>query len=95
MAVRSQRHYDIAKDQTGCDFAGSRRCAGESEDGQYMLDHIPVMGQAGLSIERMAIEIPLRKELHHQNVHFQRVQPGSQGPAAGVKLFSSAAREHV
>jgi predicted TIM-barrel enzyme len=73
MAVRSQRHYDIAKRiKPDVILLAHGAALVNPEDGQYMLDHTSCHGvQLGSSIERMAIEIPLQERAaSFKNVHF-------------------------
>jgi len=75
MAERSQAHYDIAKKiKPDVILLAHGASLVNPEDGQYMLDHTDCHGvQLGSSIERMAIERPLKERAAaFKNVHFPK-----------------------
>jgi len=75
MAERSQAHYDIAKKiKPDVILLAHGASLVNPEDGQYMLDHTDCHGvQLGSSIERMAIERPLKERAaSFKNVHFPK-----------------------
>lgn len=72
MAERSQRHYELAKRiKPDVILLAHGAALVNPEDAQYMLDHTDCHGiQLGSSIERLAIEEPLRERAEA----FKRVQ---------------------
>jgi len=73
MAERTQAHYDLAKKiKPDVILLAHGAALVNPEDGQYMLDHTDCHGvQLGSSIERMAIEAPLKERAaSFKDVHF-------------------------
>lgn len=75
MAERSQAHYEVArKIKPDVILLAHGAALVNPEDAQYMLDHTDCHGvQLGSSIERMAIEVPLRERAaSFKKVHFPK-----------------------
>lgn len=76
-AIRSQRHYDIAKRiKPDVILLAHGAALVNPDDAQYMLDHTDCHGvQLGSSIERMAIEVPLQERAAaFKQIHFSGAQ---------------------
>jgi predicted TIM-barrel enzyme len=74
-AARSQTHFEIARQiKPDVILLAHGAALSNPEDAQFMLDHTDCQGvQLGSSIERMAIEVPLRERAAaFKQVHFRR-----------------------